>query len=178
MPIPTPQQKTYYVSSLPVDTPAVPIALWDKKIAILPNGDQYSCDGMAWLPYGTTAGAVGALDATSPITGNPSALDTPTEIAAAIQDLQNFRDTLDADSNDIADQLDETYHTLTITAPGQTVFTLPKPARQPLLAVVVMENLTYRYGVNDFTIDIDNVTLTWHNPIVLQPGYSFTITYR
>jgi hypothetical protein len=106
MPIPTDQQREYYVASLPLDTLAVPLTEWNNKIAILPNGDQYWSDGITWQPYGTTSSAVGALDANSPIANNPTNLDTPAEMAAAIQaqaaqiaTLQNFRANFDSDND-------------------------------------------------------------------------------
>ncbi len=113
MPTPTPQQREYYVPSLPVDTPETPIALWGGKIAILQNGDEYWCNGFLWQPFGTNSSTVGSLDAASPISGNPAALDTPAEIAATLQAqaaeiaaLQAFQGAIDQNDNDIADTTD------------------------------------------------------------------------
>jgi hypothetical protein len=92
MPTPTPQQKEYYVQVLPVDTVAVPLTLWTGKIATLPNGDQYWCDGAVWQPYGTSSSTVGSLSSNSPILGNPPNLNTPAKIAAALTNLDMDND--------------------------------------------------------------------------------------
>ena len=120
MPIPTDQQREYYVASLPIDTPQVPLVMWTGKIAILPNSDEYWCNGISWLPYGTNSSTVGSLDSTSPISGNPAALDTPGELAATIQaqaaqitalqaqnaTLQSFKNANDTNNNNIVDTTD------------------------------------------------------------------------
>lgn len=143
------------------------------------DGQLYESDGTQWSDF-LSGGAppVGSIDKDTEIVGNPSDMNTPQELAGEIELLRTWRNLADPENDGKVNMVDDVYHTMNISAPGQTVFILPKPAKQPLLAVIVFEDLTYRYGMTTFTIAPDNVTLTWHNPIVLQPGYSFTITYR
>jgi hypothetical protein len=99
MPIPTPQQREYYVSVLPL-----PSALWLNKIAILPNQDKYWCDGAQWLPYGTgVSGGGGTLDPNAPIAGLPAAFDTLSEIAAGVDSLSAFRSAVDTNADNRID---------------------------------------------------------------------------
>ena len=90
MPIPTPQQREYYVKVLPIDTVAVPLSLWTGKITILPNSDEYWCDGLTWQPFGTNSSTVGSLSSNSPILGNPPNLNTPAKLAAAAQNEETI----------------------------------------------------------------------------------------
>lgn len=135
--------------------------------------------GIAWtrLADGTSAPPT-AISNDVPFTGNPSDLDTAEELADAIQDLRAWKNNLDADEDGEADKVDETFHRFIITVSDQRVFTLPRPAKQPLIAQVEFEGLIYRYGVGNFSIDTDNVTFRWLNEVALEPGYSLTITYR
>jgi hypothetical protein len=113
---PTAQQKKYYakertIAELTINVP--PTVDWIGKIVVFPNGDEVTCDGTQWQPVGTPlSGGTAVLDASSPITGNPTDLDTPAEIAAAIQSLQAFRIANDTDNNllvDTAERIDGGY---------------------------------------------------------------------
>lgn len=123
-------------------------------------------------PHPTAAGAV------DPVLLQQLVDDAVTNELASNTDVMRKSDGYDPGNDGAVDMVDEVFHTFNILAPGQTVFTLPRAAKQPLLAEVVMEDLTYRYGATTFTIAVDGLTLTWHNAIVLQPSFSFTIKYR
>ena len=60
----------------------------------------YESDGTAWTDF-VSGGAPpsGSISSTSAIIGNPPALDTPAEMAAAIQALQGFQINLDTDGD-------------------------------------------------------------------------------
>ena len=123
-------------------------------------------------PHPTAAGAV------DPALLQQLVDDSVANGLASNTDLMRKSDGYDPGNDGAVDLVDEALHTFTIATPGQTVFTLPRPAKQPLLAEVVLEDLVYRYGATSFTIAVDGVTFTWHNAIVLQPSFSFTIKYR
>lgn len=100
-----------YLEFLSVPTlPPPSQALKNVECVLRSNNVKYRCTGTAWEPVGSSS--VGALDATSPISGNPSDLDTPGKLAAAIQTLQAKDAALDLDGDgriDANKQQDQTF---------------------------------------------------------------------
>lgn len=79
------EEQYIYVDFPPNDLshPLNPIDFIGRTVVVISTRKKWYSDGIAWEPSGGST--VGALDANSPIAGNPANLDTPSEIATALQ---------------------------------------------------------------------------------------------
>jgi hypothetical protein len=137
----------------------------------------YESNGMAWVDF-VSGGAPpsGSISSTTTIIGNPSDMDSVSEMTAIIAELRRWKQVVDADADDEVDTIEEVNISLTVTSIGQTAFTLPRAPRKALSPILIAGMLSFSPSPQTFTIN--GTTLNWHYPVQLAPSDSLFLSYR